>query len=696
MSNDTSRVSSLHTTGKPPFLPWDNPDNILTLEQRELSDTIIHCALGPALCLVGVPANIISCIVFYKQGLRDRMNLCLFVLALVDAAHLLTSFTLGLYSFILFFDEAAAHEYYAKALVAFVFFEFAMRAASGCITMVVAVERCVCVVFPLRANSIMRTRTMGALLAAIIIFLTLGNSIVSFRNRVVAVYDEATGETYYQISVTDYFIEHHKFYDIFYDIILSFVVPIVTFVVVGVATAVTVLKLRTAIAWRASTSSGRGDNHSQQQQAALTKMLVILSCVFMVCSAPMTSLGIVRLLVPDFSTFGRYANMFFASHSICTFIVLINSAINFFVYYSRSSRFKQELHVLCCRGNVKKKVHSQSSDTKSMTTTTDVSEYSGISTGNGKAYSSPTIQAESAFLPWDNPDNIITLEQYEFTSTILYCALTPILFLVGVPTNIITLEQYEFTSTVLYCALTPILFLVGVPTNIITLEQYEFTSTILYCALTPILLLVGVPTNIISCLVFYKQGLRDRMNLCLFVLALVDTVYLASYSIVVYLTPIVFGLRAASGCITMVVAVERCVCVVFPLRANSIMRTRTMGALLAAIVIVMVLGFSFTIFRIKVEMVYDTTLGIKTHKVTMNEDFEKYDFILWDIVYTFIFGFLVPVVTFVVVGVATAITVIKLRTAIAWRASTSSGRGDNQNQQQQVALTKTLCCDFPD
>nr|KAG5688566.1 hypothetical protein BaRGS_002781 [Batillaria attramentaria] len=128
----------------------------MTLEQYELTKTIVHFVLNPIVLLIGVPTNFISCLVFYKQ-----------------------------------------------------------------------------------------------------------------------VFDEATGETHYQIIVTDFFFEHRALYDIVYEIIFSFVVPLVTFVMVGVATAITVIKLRTAIAWRASTSSGRGDNHSQQQQAALTKMLVI-------------------------------------------------------------------------------------------------------------------------------------------------------------------------------------------------------------------------------------------------------------------------------------------------------------------------------------------------------------------------------------------------------------------------------------
>nr|KAG5688569.1 hypothetical protein BaRGS_002784 [Batillaria attramentaria] len=218
----------------------------MTLEQYELTDTIVHCVLNPILLLVGAPTNIISCLVFYKQ-----------------------------------------------------------------------------------------------------------------------VFDEA-GEIHYQIIVTDFFIKHHTFYAIFYEIFLSFVVPIVNFVVVGVATAITVIKLRTAIAWRASTSSGMGDNHSQQQQAALTKMLVMLSCVFMVCSAPLTSLTIVRLFVPDYSLFGRYSNFFYASHAVGIHIVLINSSINFFVYYFRSSRFKQELNSMFCRNETKVGEHTKSSDTKYM------------------------------------------------------------------------------------------------------------------------------------------------------------------------------------------------------------------------------------------------------------------------------------------------------------------------------------------
>nr|KAG5688565.1 hypothetical protein BaRGS_002780 [Batillaria attramentaria] len=335
-SNDTATV-----TGERPFVPWDNPDNLMTLKQRDLLETITNCVLNPILLLVGVPTNIISCLVFYKQGLRDRMNLCLFVLALVDTGYLLSYFLMTITTFLKFWDEDFREEY-------------GVNVASACITMVIAVERCVCVVYPLRANSIMRTRTMGALLTAIVIISNLGYSIGCIRTKVIKVYDQTTGKTFFMLDINDFFKKYSfVLHDIVYTIIFSFLVPIVTFVVVGVATAITVTKLRTAIAWRASTSSGRGDNHSQLQQMALTKMLVILSCVFMACSAPMTAHSIVRLLVRDFATFGRYSNLFSSATEICLLISLINSGMNFFVYYNRSSRFKVDVRALflCCHDN---------------------------------------------------------------------------------------------------------------------------------------------------------------------------------------------------------------------------------------------------------------------------------------------------------------------------------------------------------
>ena len=75
------------------FLPWDNPDNIITAEVeniiRRIKDILI-----PIFFLIGGPANVISLAVFYKQGLKERFNLCLFALSLADELFLIETMLL--------------------------------------------------------------------------------------------------------------------------------------------------------------------------------------------------------------------------------------------------------------------------------------------------------------------------------------------------------------------------------------------------------------------------------------------------------------------------------------------------------------------------------------------------------------------------------------------------------------------------
>ena len=50
------------------FVPWDNPDNVITLETYTTMDNIYVCYLNPLMLIIGVPANVLSCVVFFRQG----------------------------------------------------------------------------------------------------------------------------------------------------------------------------------------------------------------------------------------------------------------------------------------------------------------------------------------------------------------------------------------------------------------------------------------------------------------------------------------------------------------------------------------------------------------------------------------------------------------------------------------------------
>ena len=71
------------------FLPWDNPTNVISAETEDLVRRLKDAVVLPILFLIGGPANVLNMAVFYKQGLKERINVCLFALSLADFLYLL-------------------------------------------------------------------------------------------------------------------------------------------------------------------------------------------------------------------------------------------------------------------------------------------------------------------------------------------------------------------------------------------------------------------------------------------------------------------------------------------------------------------------------------------------------------------------------------------------------------------------------
>ncbi|XP_025105527.1 uncharacterized protein LOC112570980 isoform X1 [Pomacea canaliculata] len=89
----------------------------------------------------------------------------------------------------------------------------------------------------------------------------------------------------------------------------------------------------------------QGSSH-MKGQGMLMRMLVAMSCVYILCTAPNMALGLARFTVPEFRADGSFCNLFIATHLLSVVIIMFNSSINFFVYAAMSSRFRQELKAL--------------------------------------------------------------------------------------------------------------------------------------------------------------------------------------------------------------------------------------------------------------------------------------------------------------------------------------------------------------
>ena len=72
------------------FVPWDNPESVVSSQTEDMVRRVKETMVLPVLFLIGAPANIINMAVFAKQGLKERINLCLFALSLADFLYLMS------------------------------------------------------------------------------------------------------------------------------------------------------------------------------------------------------------------------------------------------------------------------------------------------------------------------------------------------------------------------------------------------------------------------------------------------------------------------------------------------------------------------------------------------------------------------------------------------------------------------------
>ncbi|XP_076441500.1 uncharacterized protein LOC143280656 [Babylonia areolata] len=329
------------------FVPWDNPDNIISRQADYWVSTIlIGTIVLPVLFVVGVVGNVVSAAVFWRQGLRDRINLVLFTLSLADLLVLLSNFCL------------TAEKVY-RDLVGFSgFFITYFPGLTGVtwvsqfLSAVIASERCFCVVSPFHAQKFFKTSTMAAVIFSTSAVLLAGMlAIAGPKHTAVCMFDPLTNTTKDIVYVTDYYLDNKEILDLFDVFLYATTLPALFLVVVAVTTAVTAIKLRQALAWRQETA-GTGTAASQDKdnkasmltkEAALTRMLIATSVLFIVCLVPILLVQIATFLVPDLNYDGRYHNLTSVLWQCINSFRCLNSALNFFIYLRMGSKFRQTL-----------------------------------------------------------------------------------------------------------------------------------------------------------------------------------------------------------------------------------------------------------------------------------------------------------------------------------------------------------------
>ncbi|KAL8623081.1 hypothetical protein ACOMHN_067013 [Nucella lapillus] len=323
------------------FLPWNNPDNIISLA-TQINAYKAGGILLPLLGLLGAPLNILNCIVFFKLGLRERVNLLLFALSCSDFVVTLCVFCLYVeYIYMLVIgqftvDSAVINMATNTGLTAI---PFGSAFISGFISTLIACERCLCISHPLKAKQILPTKITGVILIISVIVILGLHYVISAKYKIGCEYIPAIQASLKVFYASEFYKENNQFVDALNLIVFGLFLPPFFVLTTVIVTCITVVKLKGAAAWRQTQASVT----MESREIALTKMLVAVSILFIVCSIPNLAIRVVPRFAAELQIGRRNQNFVLLWIVVINISNAINSALNFFFYFKMGSRFRKTL-----------------------------------------------------------------------------------------------------------------------------------------------------------------------------------------------------------------------------------------------------------------------------------------------------------------------------------------------------------------
>ncbi|CAG5119000.1 unnamed protein product, partial [Candidula unifasciata] len=134
-------------------------------------------------------------------------------------------------------------------------------------------------------------------------------------------------------------------------------IPFTTFTIISVSTVVMVNSLRRKTKWRKISTGPNNSSSPSSRDKSVSKMVVLIAILFIVCYAPVCLLFIGKLVVPDISILGSYRNLNGVLISFAYMLETINASFNIFIYYNMSSRYREAFRLFICFIIMKDQAH---------------------------------------------------------------------------------------------------------------------------------------------------------------------------------------------------------------------------------------------------------------------------------------------------------------------------------------------------
>ena len=347
--NDDSNFTKSNAT-------WASPEvaGSLTNQMRSFQEVNLIKYWGvPVGAMVGFILNCVTIALMRRPKIKNTvMGIYFAALAAVDIVFLVNMFLMHSDKAITGFDFNIAHRVSCKIIN---FIMPARYAISSWIMAVVALERCMVVLFPLKAMIISNERKAKITITAVVIVVALlsCHPLITMDVLVNGQNKRCSGMPQYQ-----WFQRNVA------NPMVAVSVSYVPFIILLACNILFVAKMVVVKAERKSlTSSGMSCNLSQ-----FTFTAVMVCMGFCLCTVP----GMIILVMSTQQIW--YSNLTLAkkvARNIIPLMAVIRASINFFVYICTSKTFREEISLMCCGRCKERKNKTKNNNKERRTVETD-------------------------------------------------------------------------------------------------------------------------------------------------------------------------------------------------------------------------------------------------------------------------------------------------------------------------------------
>lgn len=313
----------------------------LVSDQLNYIMTIVnYVVLCTGVSLFGIATNTINILVFLRQGFKETITISFLGMAISDL--LLQVMTLWV--------SVSSNPWLQNANIPFkgldLFFflgawiQITATRITSWITAFVTLERCLCVIMPLKIKNIITTLRTKVIVVTIFFVYIIGLIPNYFTIEIRWVFDKGQNRSLLNMIELGSKKSIQNFMHYFYNVVS----PIASFIVVFICTLILSMSINRSSKWRSKLSNK--DENSKMKEQRVIKLVTAIASVYVICNTPTIGLFIWQIKDPEASYVGIRRDLLLLLASFAFLLESVNSSINIIFYYTMSSKYRETLKTL--------------------------------------------------------------------------------------------------------------------------------------------------------------------------------------------------------------------------------------------------------------------------------------------------------------------------------------------------------------